>query len=167
MAIFELKHFGKINIDNPEDYYDATINIAGAFIELNLDFDGQATNLKQLKKLESLIEGLAELDQKNRAFFLENYNKEELGDEMRFYCKLCLERIKADELGTIIDLNADSDAINKQILEKMSLLRIGFIPQDNENFIVFDYCIDPELTNYMLVVFYNDKIEIDYIAIES
>jgi hypothetical protein len=167
MATIELKYFGKIELEKAEDYYDATINIAGKFIELNLDFEGEPANLKQLKKLQPALDHLAELDQKNRAFLVENYNKEEIGENIRNYCKLCLERIEKADLAKVIDLTVDADAVNRQILEKMSLLRIGFMPEDKENFIVFDYSIDPELTDYMLVFLYNDNLEIDYISIES
>ncbi|MBE9603208.1 DUF2004 domain-containing protein [Pedobacter sp. MC2016-24] len=49
----------------------------------------------------------------------------------------------------------------------LKLKRIGFCPEDDESFCVSDFEIDPEISQYLLVVNTTIDEELNYITMES
>jgi len=68
-----------------------------------------------------------------------------------------LEEVGNDELSLLVNFENKSIELEKQLLDKIQLVRIGFYPDSKDVFAIFDYSIGEEITNYLIVINTNEK----------
>jgi hypothetical protein len=89
------------------------------------------------------------------------------GDSVRFYLENFIADADEKELEKLIDITNKNDEPEEQLLKKLHLVRIGFYPEDQDEFAVFEYSIGEELTNYLVVIVTDESGEPAYITVES
>jgi hypothetical protein len=166
MAEYTLPHFGNLPTENIEEYYDVDIEFNGNQIQIDLNFETKTIDTLTMDKVKNFIENVDKFDKLNKTYILNDYNDEE-GDTVKFYLEHHLEEVGKDELSTLINFDDKTTELEKQLLHKLKLVRIGLYPHDKENFAIFDYSIGRDLTQYLVVINTNENGELDYMAMES
>ncbi len=166
MTEYTLPHFGNLATQNLEEYYDVDIEFNGNEIQIDLNFENKTIDLLTMGKVKNFIENIEKFDKQNKTYIFNDYNDEEC-DTVKFYLEHHLEEVGRDELSNLINFDDKSIVPEKQLMEKLKLVRVGFYPHDNENFVIFDYSIGKEITDELLVIKTDDKGYFDYMTIES
>lgn len=164
MPAYNLPFFGEINPIGLEEYYDVSIELNGNAINLDISFDEERIDTRSLDALAALLANLTNLDSENIALIKRDYAGE--GDTVKTYIDHHLEDMGVDELSGIVDMD-NTVSPQEQMLEAFRLVRVGFYPEDEVNFAIFDYSINPEFTQYLVVISRNKKGEVTYITMES
>lgn len=165
MAKYALPHFGEIDTDALEEYYDVDIEFNGKELSLDLNFEGESIDSGRLDSVKKILEKLDEFDQQNKNYIEQDYKDEE-ADTVKTYVEHHLEEIGKDELAEIID--ADKSGKKELLLMKaLHLVRVGFYPHGEEIFAIFDYSIGEDYTNYLVVINTDDKGKLVYMTMES
>ena len=163
--IHTIKPFGEINFNNTEaDYtlYDYKLNNSEITIDLN--FDKEVISDDILYKLKSFLEKLPELSKEINAEIEKEYK---FGDTVKEYIDHHFKDCEKDELKSIgIDTNKTDTEIKTEMFNKIHLVRIGLYPE-YENFSVFDFTLDKDITQHLVVVNTNDVGDVNNIVIES
>ncbi|MGB0524535.1 MAG: DUF2004 domain-containing protein [Flammeovirgaceae bacterium] len=163
---FILPYIGKIDLSNLEDYYETTIDFKGNEIELDINFESEDIEVRRLNLIKSVFKNISSYDLKNLKYIKNDYRSTE-ADIVRFYIKHHIEELGQDILSHLVNYDILSPSPELQLLDKLHLIRVG-IYLDNEDFnIVFDYTIDEEITNYLVVVNTDENGNLDYITSES
>ncbi|MFK7001143.1 DUF2004 domain-containing protein [Flavobacterium oreochromis] len=166
MMHYTLPYFGNLPIDDLQEYYDVAIEINGSTISLDLNFDEATIDVPTMEQLKSLIDDIGKYDKLNNKYILEDYNDEE-GDTVRFYIEHHLEEFSQEALSGLVNFHDKAVTPEDQLLKKLKLIRVGFYPHSDENFVVFDYSIGPDITDYLIAINANKHGELDYMSMES
>lgn len=168
MSTYRLPYFDEIHLKYLKDYYESEIEIHGKPVHLDLNIEEEKISKDRLDCLSRLLENLPNLVSNIEKEIQENYNNQEDGD-VRFYIKHHLEELDESSLSTLgVDNNNQSKTVDKQLLEKLYLRRVGFYPEyEGEGFAVMDFTISEQLTDYLLVAYLGEDGELGYFAMES
>lgn len=166
MTNFSMPHFGQLNLESLQEYYSTEIEFNKTTVGIDLNFESKTIDLEAMMAAKTIIEKLSELDQQNKARIDRDYNDKD-GDSARFYLDFHLEEIGEQELITLFGLSGETTELQKQLLDKIHLVRVGLYPDSEEIFAVFDYSLGREVTNYLIVVNLDKEGELDYITVES
>jgi len=166
MTNIKMPHFGHIDSDSLEEFYDVDIPFAETEIQIDLNFDNKIIDLERLEAAKQFIENIRIHDLNNLKYIESNYIDKE-GGTIKFYLEHHLEELGDEELSTLIDLNSKSTDHEKQLLKKLHLIRVGLYPDSENKFATFDYSIGKELTDQLLVIVTDKNGNIDHITIES
>ena len=71
-----------------------------------------------------------------------------------------------DDIEDLIGANIKSEERPLKLLNKLHLIRVGIYPE-GEEFAVFDYTVNPDLTNFVIAVNTDENGNLDYITMES
>lgn len=158
--------FKEIDLNNPEDYYEGSIELDGREIELDLNIERESIEQSLLEKINAFIEKLGEFDRQNRNFIRQDFDQETsmTADYLTFY----LDELDQEELSEIIDIHDDKHPKELLLLRKLIIARVGLYP-DAPYFATFDYSIeiDDEPCNQLLVVNIKENGALHHITWES
>ena len=166
MAKYTLPHFGEIDTSNLEEYYDADIEFKGNDVSIDLNFDDKSIDTKHLDKVKKIIKDLATYDKQNTKYIEQDY-KDEDADTVRTYIEHHLDEIDEEELLEVIDLSDKNDKKEIQLMKALHLVRVGFYPHNEDYFVTFDYSLDRDLTNYLVVINTDANGKLVYMTMES
>jgi Protein of unknown function (DUF2004)/Uncharacterized protein conserved in bacteria (DUF2262) len=166
MANYSLPHFGNLDPKNLEEYYDVDIDFNGQKIQLDLNFENKYIDTKRLDIIKQFIENISEFDKKNKKYIEQDYADEDC-DTVRTYIEHHIENFDKDELSEFIDFDNKVTSPEIQLMNSLRITRIGFYPDSEENFATFDYSINPETTDQLVVIFTYPTGEINYMTMES
>ena len=166
MTEYTMPYFGKLPIENLEDYYDVNIDYDGSEIQIDLNFENETIEISALDKTRNFIENIGNHDKQNRKYILNDYNDKD-GDTVKTYLQHHLEAADKEELSRIINFEDTKIKQEQQLLAKLKLIRVGLYPEDEENFAVFDYSIGQDITDYLVVINTDPDGKLDYMAMES
>ena len=166
MAEYTLKHFGNLPIDNLEEYYKVDIEFNGNEIQIDLNFENKNIDLLSMDKVKNFIENIGVFDKQNESHIFNDYNDED-GDTVKFYLEDHLEEVDEDVLSNLINFNDKSTKPEKQLLNKLKLIRVGLYPHDKDIFAVFDYSIGKDITDYLIVINTDENGKLHYMTTES
>jgi len=159
----KLKYFGEINPNELEDYYSTDIEVDGHTIQLDLNFTEISIDESRLIKVDAILENLPAFIGQLKTYIHEDYAS---GSEVQEYLDFHFDEVD-EELAALL-LKADQSLDKEeQLLSILKLERIGFYPEDDESFCVSDFEIDPEISQYLLVVNTTSDQELNYITMES
>lgn len=160
------KHFGEMNLDAAEEWYEAEIEYKGRTVTLDLYIERPKQIefayvkmvddfLDSLSKYEASIRSALEKDLKERGF-------------THSYIEILKQEIDEEEMESLL-LEADKKLRKKeQILSVIYLSRIGlYSDKGDETLAVFDYTISEDLTDELLVVNLSKEKQIQWITVES
>ncbi len=160
----EINPFDNIDINNLEEYYDSVISVDGNAIEVDLNFESESIEIDLLKPLSTFFQNI-------ESFSVSAFNaisKDfDLGDESetaRFYLQHHIDELSESEILSIFG----TTNIDKEIFFKhLSLARIGFYPEGEEDYAVFDIQLPEEYTNYLMAVTFDSEGNVSYISFDS
>ena len=164
MSKQQLAYFGEIDPDNVAKRYEAEVPYDGRMIEVVLNFDTTTVKKVKLANAEKFTNGLKKYDEKALAAIAKDFKT---GDTVKDYIEHHLQELSDDELNTLLK-NSDKDISTKeQMAAILHLNRISLYPESEDGFAVFDYTIDKQLTDYLVVVHFTEKGKIESIVTES
>jgi len=166
MANYSLPYFGIIDPNNLEDYYDVEIDLNGREIQVDLNFESKTIDTTILDSVKRFIDNISEFDNKNKTHIDQDYRNEDC-DTVREYVGYCIEECSKDELSEFIDYTSKTASPKAQLMKSLQLVRVGFYPDSEDSFAIFDYSINPEITNQLVVIFTHQTGEMNYMTIES
>lgn len=165
---YKLPHFEEIDLTQLNEYYNVEIEQKGHKIGIDLNFEGKKIETQLFDQIKSIIENIESEDLKNRAYITSDFNDEN-GDTVKEYLEFHIEEL-AEELSGIVNFEDKSNSPDEQLMEKLKLGRIGFYPDGkygSESFVVFDYIVDRELSDQIIVVNIDKNGELINLAWES
>jgi hypothetical protein len=163
MKNYTLPYFGELNLEDLEEYYDVEIDFDDRKIELDLNFGDKTIDPARLDVVRHFIDNLDKYNSKNYAAIKSDFKD---GDTVEEYINHHMD-IGEDGLSTIIDFANKKISPEKQMLSKIHLVRVGIYPEGEDQFAIFDYSIGRELTQYLIVLFTDEKGKLDYMTMES
>jgi hypothetical protein len=83
------------------------------------------------------------------------------------YARYHVAEIPAEELSASLGLTDPRELSPAYLTHALTLQRIGLYPEQNDQYAVFDYSIDPTLTDYVLAVTFTRAGEIVAVAMEG
>lgn len=166
MLTYILPFFGEIQPSDLLENYEIEIDFKGRKIELDLNFENEKIKISKLERIKKNLENIEKFDLQNQKYLLEDYNDVE-GENVKFYLEHHLEEVGKEALATLINFENTENIPEKQLLSKLKLIRIGFYPDDEEDFAVFDYSIGTEITNYIIAIHTDDEGNLEYMSMES
>ncbi len=166
MASYALPLFGNVDTENLEEYYDVVVDFNGQEIQVDLNFESNTCDTKRLDIVKHFIENIVAFDKKNKGYIEQDYADEEC-DTVRTYVEHHLENIDKDDLSELIAFNNERKSPDIQLVNALRLVRLGLYPDSAENFATFDYSIDPEMTDHLVVIFTFSTGDMNYMTIES
>lgn len=166
MINYTLPHFGEVDTETIEGYYDAIMEYKGKEVALDLNFENSAIDPKRLDFVKETLTELANVDQRNKVYIRNNFGNEE-DDTVREYIAHHLSEIRKEDFAGIIDFNDQSISHEFQFIDALELVRIGFYLESESSSITFDYTISKELTQYLLVLNTNENGDPNFFAFES
>ncbi len=166
MAQYLLPPFGKLDPAKLEEYYDGEIKFNGQEIQIDLNFENDSIDPKQLDAVKKFIDSLSAFDKRNKEYIEQDYADED-ADTVKTYVQHHLEEIDKDELSDIVDFDNESIDPEIQLMKALRLIRVGLYPDSGDQFAVFDYSIGEDLTNYLIVINSDENGNPDDITMES
>ncbi len=166
MANIKLPHFGNLDSDALEQYYDTNINFNSTQVQVDLNFGGETIAPEKLELAGRFIDNIRIHDINNRKRIEVDFNDED-GETVAAYIKHHLEELNPGDINVLIGGNAKTDEKPRLLLKKLQLVRVGVYPEGEDQFAIFDYSIGQELTNYLVVIFTDENGNIDYMTLES
>jgi len=166
MANYSLSHFGDIDPENLEEYYDVDIDFDGHKIQIDLNFEDIHIDSKRLDIAKRFIDNISEFDKQNKKYIEQDYADED-GDTVRTYVEHHLEDMDKDELSGLVDFDNAVTSPEIQLMNSLRLKRVGLYPDEESHFAVFDYSIGRELTQYLVVINIDENGNLDYLTMES
>ena len=166
MAKFVLPHFGELDLDSPEAYYDGEIEFNGKAVRLDMSFDNETIDAQRLEVVKGFLEKLPEWNEKNNKAILKDY-KDEDGNTVRDYLEFILEELDKGELSKLINLEDKSVKPIDQLLKKLHLVRVGLYPDGEDAFAIFDYSIGKDVLDHVVVLSTDEKGKLEYMTMES
>ncbi len=155
------KLFGSITFDSEDglwEYY--TIELDGKEIETRLDIEAEQSD-EDVTVIQSFLENIPQMIQKAKAVFVEKYPTDET---IRMFVDFQMEEIEEDSLLSRFGVDALSEVTPKLFLEELKLCGISI---DGNAECTLDFCLDKDITDALLVVCFDEDMEICDIAHES
>ena len=152
------KVFGDLEFDPEHELneWESEIPWASGVINVDLTFDGAAMDKRTLDRLARYVVDLPAFDQKARSAMRAGIDEED--SAVRDYLEHHREELDG--------LDAQGD---EAMLAALRLVRVGLYTAVDlsEHEAVFDYSIDPERTQYLVVVNFDEDGNVDEICMES
>lgn len=133
---------------------------------LDLNFERDWIALSKLDDVKKILSRLVTMDEKNRQYLYKEFMDQE-GTIVRFYLKYHLEKVWRGTLEKIIDFNNNALTPIDQLFKRLRLERVGFYPENDEVFAVFDYCIDPHYSETVITLNFNQQGRLQEILMEA
>lgn len=166
MASIKLPHFGILDSDSLDEYYDVEIDFNGQEIQIDLNFANKTIDIQRLETAKQFIENIRIHDLNNKKYIQEDFDDKD-GDTVRPYLENHLDELGIDDLEDLIGPGNKTADQPKLLLKKLHLIRVGIYPDSEEQFAIFDYSIGKELTNYLVVINTDKNGNMDYMTMES
>ena len=166
MANIKLPHFGILDSESLDEYYDVDIDFNNGSVQIDLNFNDGKIDIKRLAIASHFIENIRIHDLNNKKY-IENDFTDEDADTVQTYITHHLEELATDDLNGLIGADAKTADQPKLLVKKLQLVRVGLYPDSPTEFAIFDYSIGQELTNDLVVIFTDENGNLDYMTMES
>ncbi len=158
-----LPYFGKITIEPTKDY-DIKIKLDDYSISADLNFYEEVVDKRTLSGVESILNDLPTFLDNSNEILIADYNK---GRVVKDYIEHHLEVIEKYELDQLLRKADKTESIESQLLSIMKVVRIGFYPDADSQYVVFDFSIGTNKTDYRITIRYNNAGKFDSIEFIS
>lgn len=160
----DIEPFGDIDHRYLESYYSADILVQGQAVAIDVNFESNEMELTQLETLASYIVNVDETSRLAFEAIADDYDLDEISDTARFYLQHHLEEFSEQEIDSLFGTpEVDKDAF----LSALKLVRIGFYPEDEDAYAIFDIQFPLEYTRYLMAVSFDQAGNISGISMES
>ncbi len=158
-----LPFFNDLNLELVQNYYRIKIDYEVRRLQLDLNFENTSISEDNLNLVINILENLDKwIDKAKESINKEFQTESEVDDYIDFHIEELLE-------GDFEILLKDADkslSRKEQILSILKLKRIGFYPEAENYYAIFDFVAE-EKSNQVLVVNINKNGELDHITWES
>lgn len=161
MATLQLPYFGEIATDFADEYLEVTVPLYDTEINLDINF-GDSITLAHLQQTNTFLQQLDHHYKQVRHYLNANYYSQE-DDTVRSY--LDHHKNILDEASIEALESGDSTAI-AGVLQQLLPVRIGFYPGEDV-FATFDFSLNQDETDYLVVVNVTADGELAYMTVES
>ena len=158
----DIKYFK--NVDFNTDYLETTIKLQNREIQLDINTDVVIGKDSWVKEYEEYISKLETFKEKIDKKIIEDFENEGITKEwVDFHLEELGEAIEEEGLLRECDKNLSLD---RQVLSVLKLNRIGIYPE-YEDYAIWDYILDDEISDEILVIVTDKNGEIVDITWES
>lgn len=158
----DIKYFK--NVDFNSDYLETTIEFQNREIQLDINSDAVLGENNWVKEYEEYISKLETFKEKIDKEIIKDFENNGVTKEwVDFHSEELMESI--EENGTLDSCDKNLP-IDRQILSTLKLNRIGIYPK-YEDYAVWDYILDDEISDEILVIVTDKNGEIVDITWES
>ncbi len=148
--IIRLKYFGKIDLNMTEEYIDVLTNINGNEVSIDLNIIEEKISKKTIQPTINFLENLSEIEKIANKQVLSDFQN---GSIVKDYIEYHIREFNNEELKSLGIESTDSYENKKQkFLNIIHLKRIGIYPEELDSFAIFDYTINDDLTQYLIVL---------------
>ncbi len=158
-----LPYFGEITIEPTRDY-DTEIKLADYSIASDLNFYEEVVNKTTLTEVELILNDLPTFIDKSKEILIADYYK---GGAVKEYIEHHLEVMEKAELEQLLKNTDKEEETEKQLLSIMKVVRIGFYPDEDSHYAVFDFSIGTDETDYRITIRYNNTENFDSLEFVS
>lgn len=152
---FDIEYFGKLNSNDLKEYYDTLIEVNQQKISIDLNFNDEYIGIENLKETNIFLQNLEKHILKTNSLLL---NELKNNIVIKEYVEYHLNEFNEDELLNLnIELTDDFEKKYLKFLKQIHIKRIGIYPDDLNYFAIFDYTINEELTQYLIVMSLDSK----------
>ncbi|MGN8069735.1 DUF2004 domain-containing protein [Mucilaginibacter sp. SG564] len=162
--IINLPFFNELDSDSLTDYYEIDIDLEQNQIQLDINFDETNIEPGRLAVLKSYLDDLPKIIDTAKK---EIFNDFDQGDAVKEYLTFHTEELDQSDLDKLLKNTDKNLSIDLQLLSILKLRRIGFYPDEEEEFAILDFILDKDISQYILVVKMNDNKTLDHITMES
>ena len=158
----DIKYFK--NVDFNSDYLETTIEFQNREIQLDINTDAVLGENNWVKEYEEYISKLETFKEKIDKEIIKDFENDGITKEwVDYHSEELMESI--EENGTLDSCDKNLP-IDRQILSALKLNRIGIYPK-YEDYAVWDYILDDEISDQILVIVTDKNGEIVDITWES
>jgi hypothetical protein len=158
-----LPYFGEIAIKPTRDY-DTEISLGDYSIPSDLNFYEEVVDKATLIEIELILNVLPTFIDKSEEILIADYHK---GGVVKDYIEHHLEVMEKAELEELLkNVNKEEETEN-QLLSVMKIVRIGFYPDEDSHYAVFDFSIGTDETDYRITIRYNNVGNFDSLEFVS
>jgi hypothetical protein len=152
--VFSLPYLGDLNLNATKDL-ETEIKIDNNEVSVDLNFDEDEVAIKQIENVKIIL------------------------DKIDKYVEIAKQKIKSDfdDNGVVRDYFEHHNEVVPEIKEiykddneflvKLNLIRIGFYPENESHYAVFAFSIGRNITDYIIVVRFDRKLNINSIDFVS
>jgi hypothetical protein len=140
-----------------------TIAVGGRQVSADLNCDEQVTSA-QLDVVARFVQQPTKFDVLAREAMAVNPDPTY---STLLYVEHHLAELSKDDLQRLFGTTARSELSQERVLSCLQLVRIGLYPADEHQTAVFDYSLDPTVTNYVLAVSFEASGKVTSIEMES
>lgn len=166
MANIRLPHFGMMDTEALEEYYDVEIQYNSTAVQIYLNFESTSIDIQKLETAKHFIDNIRIHDLSNRKHIEKDFAHKD-GDTVLEYINMHVESLGEPELASVIGTNTKKADLPRLLLQKLHLIRVGLYPHNEDQYATFDYSIAPEIIDHLVVVFTDINGNLDYMTIES
>jgi hypothetical protein len=161
--LYTLPYFGEIDLIS-ESSYDATTEFESRKVRLDLNLDRKPVDIAKLSYVKSCLDDLPNIISMARKAIRADFDNDGIAKD---YITQHLEQF--DE-ATLVDLFQGTEAIvapTEKLFTKIHFKRIGFYPDSGTHSTVIDFTVGRDYTQYLIVVFMDDRGNISSVDMES
>ncbi len=157
-------YFDEIDISKLEDYYSQEVQIGPDTIEIDLNFDSESISTKEANKLNSIIEKIPKIIEKSWRWIENDFKR---GVDVKDFIAIHLDNFFSNEIDALLQNTNTTLSQQERFLETLKVNRIGLYPFDNEYYLIIDWMVNSEFSDYILVINVKSNLTLNYITIES
>lgn len=159
-----IRPFGEIDGANLDEYYESEVVVLGKAVEIDANFDSESIADSVLAQLAKSIENIEAMSSQAFAAISADWDLLDESEIAREYLQFHLEQFDEEEIKQIFGTH---EIEKQQFLKALSIVRIGFYPEDQEAYVIFDIQFPTEHTNYLMAVIFSADGKISEISMES
>jgi hypothetical protein len=167
MPIFEVPVVGEIDFPRGTGgYWQFELPMRGGDVEVDINAGDETFTKAMLEEVKVFISDALRFDEIARDVFRADHAEKPEG-AVGTYLSHHAEELGEKDLLRIFGIADPDDLDIEQLLDALRLKRIGLYPGSDGNRAVFDYTIDEEATDYLLVVEFDAEGEVAALSLES
>jgi hypothetical protein len=151
MPKIDIPHFGSIDPFSVEEEYNESFQFRGKEVLLDLHFEAQWISPDKLKTVKDMLDDLVFIEAKNRQRLRRDFGATS-DNTVKYYLEFLQEKIWRSALEELVDFTNGSITPVEQLFASLHLVRIGFYPDNEDVFSVFDYSIGDDYTEYVIAM---------------
>jgi hypothetical protein len=167
MASFQLNPIGRVDFtSNDENYWEFSLPRANRSIEVDFNLDeGEMTN-SRFNSVKKFVEQSDAFESAARKAIEADFASDP-DNASAMYLSHHAEELSAEERLKYFGSKDASTLTVQHLLRSLHLQRIGLYPDSEDYVAVFDFSLDPEATQYILVVEFDAAGEVVGVSMES
>ena len=167
MPTFEIPVVGAIDFPGGTNgYWEFELPMRGGDVSVDINSDDEVFTRAMLEEIKDFISDAARFDEIARDAFKAEFSEKPEGT-VGTYLSHHAEELSEKELLKIFGITDPDDLDIHHLIDALQLVRIGLYPGAEGYVAVFDYTIDEEATDYLLVAEFDGDGEVSGISMDS